>query len=75
MANPNLNPQLLFPNVEEALAPLSAGTETKICVTDDCDQSIRKLIDVPHPTYLNEYGKAIVQLNAVALGGINGLNS
>ena len=65
----------IFNNVEDALAPLSAGTETKICVTDDCDQSIRKLINVPHPTWTNEYGKAVVQLDAVALGGINGLNS
>ena len=70
-----IQPSLLFPNVEEALAPLSAGTETKICVVSNCDPSVTVLIDVPHPTYLNEYGKAVVQLNAVALGGVNGLNS
>jgi hypothetical protein len=72
---PSINPQLLFPNVEEALAPLSAGTETKICVVSNCDSTMTTLLDVPHPTYLNEYGKAIVQLNYVELGGMNGLNS
>jgi hypothetical protein len=70
-----IQPNLNFQNVEDALAPLSAGTETKICITYDCDQSIRKLINVPHPTYLNELGKAVVQMNMVELGGINGLNS
>ena len=65
----------IFNNVEDALAPLSAGTEVKICVIDGCDPSITKLINVPHPTWTNEYGKAVVQLDAVALGGMNGLNS
>ena len=69
-----IEPTLLFGDVEEALAPLSAGTETKICVVS-CDQSGTTLINVPHPTYLNEYGKAVVQLNMVELGGMNGLNS
>jgi hypothetical protein len=70
-----IQPVLLFPNVPDALAPLSAGTEVKICVVSDCDPTTKMLIDVPHPTYLNEYGKAVVQLNMVELGGINGLNS
>ena len=69
-----IEPILLFGDVEEALAPLSAGTETKICIVS-CDLTGTTLIDVPHPTYLNEYGKAIVQLNYVELGGMNGLNS
>jgi len=64
-----------FNSCSDCTSPISAGTETKICVTDDCDQVTRKLIDVTHPTYLNEYGKAVVQLNMIELGGMNGLNS
>lgn len=30
---------------------------------------------VPHPTYSNDLGTPIVQLNAVELGGFNGLNN
>jgi hypothetical protein len=32
-------------------------------------------ISPPHPTYLNGFGKAVIQLDAVELGGTNGLNS
>jgi hypothetical protein len=68
-----IRPSLLFPNVEEALAPLSAGTETKICIVDCSGNTIS--IVPPHPTWTNEQGKAVVLLDAVALGGMNGLNS
>jgi hypothetical protein len=54
--------------------PLSAGTEVQICVVDDCT-SLRTLLEVPHPTWTTESGEAIVELNMVALGGMNGLNS
>jgi hypothetical protein len=53
--------------------PISAGTETIMCVIDCSGNTIT--IVPPHPTYLNEYGKAVVQLNMVELGGMNGLNS
>ena len=53
--------------------PLSAGTETIMCVIDCSGNTIT--VVPPHPTYLNEYGKAVVQLNMVELGGMNGLNS
>ena len=70
-----IQPALLFNTVPDALAPLSAGTEVKICVVSNCDPNTTILVDVPHPTYLNEYGKAVVQMGAIELGGINGLNS
>lgn len=70
-----IQPTLLFNNVPDALAPLSAGTEVKICVVSSCDPTVTYSLDVPHPTFLNEYGKAVVQMGAVELGGINGLNS
>jgi len=53
--------------------PISAGTETIMCVIDCSGNTIT--VVPPHPTYLNEYGKAVVQLNYVQLGGMNGLNS
>lgn len=68
-----IQPSLLFNNVPDALAPLSAGTEVTLCVLDCSGNTIS--ITPPHPTYLNEYGKAIVQLGAIELGGMNGLNS
>jgi len=72
---PPIVPVLWFPTLQDALAPLSAGTEVKICVVSNCDSTTTTLIDVPHPTYLTNSGKAIVQLNMVELGGMNGLNS
>ena len=57
----------------------SAGTFTsEICVvcTDDNGQTTAQYIaDTPHPTYVNEKGDAVVQLQMVAIGGPNGLNS
>lgn len=68
-----INPSLLFPNVGEALSPLSAGTENKICIID-CSGNTTSIVP-PHPTWTNEQGKAVVLLDAIALGGMNGLNS
>ena len=69
----SINPNSLFPNVPLALAPLSAGTEITICVVD-CDGNTVS-ITPPHPTWTNEQGKAVVLLDAIVLGGMNGLNS
>ena len=64
-----------YPLCEDCVSPppISAGTETIMCVIDCSGNTIT--IVPPHPTYLNEYGKAVVQLNMVELGGMNGLNS
>ena len=53
--------------------PISAGTETIMCVIDCSGNTIT--IVPPHPTWTDGYGNAIVLLDAVALGGVNGLNS
>lgn len=72
MSRNTFTPILFFNNVPDALAPLSANTEYKICVS--ClGQNV--LVDVPHPTYTDGRGKAIVQLNAITLGGEFGLNN
>ena len=53
--------------------PISAGTETIVCVID-CSGNTTT-ITPPHPTWTDGYGRAIVLLYAIELGGMNGLNS
>ncbi len=47
--------------------------EYELCVKD-CDGNT-VVLSLPHPVYTNEYGTAVTQLNAVELGGVNGLNN
>ena len=47
--------------------------EYELCVKD-CDGN-PVVLTLPHPVYTNEYGTAVTQLNAVELGGVNGLNN
>ena len=68
-----ISPSLYYETPEEALAPLSAGTEYKVCVID-CSGNTQS-ISVPHPTWTNTRGKAVVLLDAIELGGMNGLNN
>ena len=68
-----INPGPLFPSTGPALDPLSAGTEYNVCVIDCSGNTIS--ITPPHPTWTNEQGHAVVLLDAIVLGGINGLNS
>jgi hypothetical protein len=77
MSNPILTPNFFFNNVQDALAPLSAGTVYKVCVAVyNCDNTENNEIrEVPHPVWTNEMGKSVVQLNMVTLGGPDGLNS
>jgi hypothetical protein len=77
MENPNIYPIMFFDNVEDALAPLSAGSESKVCVICcPCGSSGGTVTSVsaPHPTWTNLAGKSVVLLDAIQLGGINGLN-
>jgi len=53
--------------------PISAGTEYNVCVIDCSGNTIT--ITPPHPTWTNEQGHAVVLLDAIVLGGINGLNN
>ena len=52
---------------------ISAGTETIVCVIDCSGNTIS--VVPPHPTWTNSKGNDIVLLDAIAMGGINGLNS
>ena len=66
-------PVYYYPSCEICYQPLSAGTEYKVCVRD-CSGTTFSSVSVPHPTWTNNQGKAIVLLDAVQLGG-NGLYS
>ena len=74
-----ISPILFFNDPNASEAPLSANTETVICYTCFSDVNNGNAYyytnTVPHPTYTNEFGKAVVQLDMVALGGPNGLNN
>jgi hypothetical protein len=75
--------EILFSNYSlengcnECLNGFSAGTESTICVVC-CPCTTGETItsvSAPHPTWTNGQGQAIVQLNAITLGGPNGLNN
>jgi hypothetical protein len=52
--------------------PVSAGTEYLVCV--ECSGSTFT-ITPPHPVWTGPYGNAITLLDAIVLGGPNGLNN
>ena len=52
----------------------SAGVESIICISCDDVYSVTATT-VPHAIYLNNQGRAISQINTVAIGGFNGLNN
>jgi hypothetical protein len=55
----------------------SANTESTICVICcPCTPSETiTIVNPPHPTWTNGQGQAVIQLNAITLGGSNGLNN
>jgi hypothetical protein len=72
--------QIIFSNYstcEECLNGFSAGTETNVCNVcwDGSGYTVSVVSNIPHPTWTNTQGQAVVQLNAITLGGPNGLNS
>lgn len=74
---PLFQPYSLHADCVSCNQPFSAGTPTKICVlccpcsTGDTMSSVYG----PHPTWSNQQGKAIVLLDAIVLGGPNGVNA
>ena len=54
------------------MASISANTEYLICI--DCSGTTATRA-TPHPTYNDLTGGTVTQLNAVLIGGRNGLNS
>jgi hypothetical protein len=65
-----------FTNCEECTAPLSAGTEVSICVLCPTESgSTVTSVTAPHPQWTNAQGKTVILLDAIVLGGPNGLNN
>ena len=77
-SNDKFNVNFLFGNCELCLQPFSAGTESKVCVICcPCGATGGTVnnVSAPHPTWTNLAGKAVVLLDAIQLGGMNGLNN
>lgn len=58
-------------------SPRSANTESNLCI-EICDEvSGTTVVSVspPHPVWTDGYGTSVTQLNAITLGGENGLNN
>ena len=53
--------------------PISAGTEVFICNIDCSGGTVTTSVE--HPYWTNLYGQAVIQQDAIALGGNNGYNS
>ena len=61
----------------ECTSPLSAGTESTVCVICcpcTSGETVTSVIP-PHPQWTNQQGKTISLLDAITLGGPNGLNN
>ena len=72
------NPSAIYTPVQEfdtceECSPQSVNNEYTLCITD-CNGDLIELT-FPHPVWTNNYGTAVTQLDAVALGGPNGLNN
>jgi len=71
-------PNSSFATCEICNQPLSAGTEYSVCVVcspcGSCSGTVTS-VPAPHPTWTDPSGKSIVLLDAVTLGGPNGLNN
>jgi hypothetical protein len=68
----------LYDNCHECIIdiPRSANTEENICI-NICGPSGNTVTSVtsPHPVWTDNYGTPVTQLNAITLGGQNGLNN
>lgn len=73
------NPEILstYTTCLDCLPPLSSGTETDICqiCVDSSGNTTATFVNAPHPTWTDAYGRSVIQLNMIELGGQNGLNN
>jgi hypothetical protein len=54
------------------ISATSANTEVIMC--ELCDGTVTP-VTPPHPIWTDAQNKPVIQLNAITLGGVNGLNS
>ena len=65
-----------FLDCELCTEPIESGVDYTTC--SQCvvsGETIMTTVSQPHAIYTNEFGKAVVQMNSVVLGGVNGLNN
>ena len=60
------------PTPSPTMPIFSSNTDYNVCVT--CSGNTYT-VETEHPIWTNQYGQTVIQLNAVELGGRNGLNS
>jgi hypothetical protein len=60
------------PTPSPTMPIFSANTDYNVCV--ECNGTT-STVEVEHPVWTNQYGQTVIQLNAVELGGRNGLYS
>lgn len=77
---PEFIPSYFYNTVEDAEAPLSAGTYgykevLYVSLPGTIIPQEVSAADSPHPVWTNGMGKAVVQIDMCVLGGINGLNA
>jgi hypothetical protein len=64
-----------YTSCTQCITPInSAGIESVICASCDSVNSVTAKT-VSHAIYINSLGKAVSQINTIALGGFNGLNN
>jgi hypothetical protein len=67
-----INPTYIYYNCESCGKPLEANSETVLCL-QNCSGGTYT-VSVNHPYWTNQYGQAVIQNNAVGLGGQTGYN-
>jgi hypothetical protein len=60
------------PTPSPTIPVFSSNTDYNVCVT--CGDNTFT-VETEHPVWTNQYGQSVIQMNAVELGGRNGLNS
>jgi hypothetical protein len=68
-----INPTYIYFNCESCGNPLEANSETVLCL-QNCSGGTYT-VSVNHPYWTNQYGMAVIQNNAVGLGGQTGYNA
>ena len=54
--------------------PTGTSANTEVIICEICDGTAVE-ITPPHPIWTDGQNKVVIQLNAITLGGVNGLNS
>jgi hypothetical protein len=54
--------------------PTGTSANTEVIICEICSGSTQEIIP-PHPIWTDGQNNVVIQLNAITLGGINGLNS